>query len=119
MAPMALLALEEAGGGSRRAEIERGLEWLRCAPELRGGTLVDEEARVIWRKVARRELGKTARYLQAMASRLHPAFRVPGLDLLFPPEAVDFEDRPYHVGWLLHAWNARRLEAWGNKGPAA
>ena len=104
MAPMALFALEEAGGSDFSSAVWRGLAWLMSSPELGGRSLVDEESGLIWRKVARREPGKLSRYVQAAASRLHPALRVPGLDVLFPPHAVDHEDRPYHLGWLLHAW---------------
>ncbi len=114
MAPMALFALEDAGGSRRRKEVALGLEWLRSSPELSGGTLVDAQAGIVWRKVARSEPGKLSRYLQAGASAVHPALRVPGLDAVFPPRSVDFEDRPYHIGWLLHAWPADRVAAWGH-----
>ena len=77
----------------------------RALPELEGGSLIDDGAGLIWRKVARREPGKLSALLQAAASRLHPRLRVPGLDLLFPP-AIDYEDRPYHLGWVLHAFPA-------------
>jgi hypothetical protein len=117
MAPMALLALEASGGTSRAAHVVRGLAWLAEAPELGGGSLIDATAEMVWRKVARREPHKAARYLQAAASHLRPGLRAPGIDLLFPPGAVDFEDRPYHWGWFLYAWsataNARRLAGAG------
>jgi hypothetical protein len=112
MAPMALFALEEAGGGDFRREIRRGLDWLRSSPELHGGSLVDDGAGIIWRKVARREPGKFTRYVKGAAVRIHPGIRVPGLDPVFPPRAVDFEDRPYHIGWLLYAWPDRLLGGW-------
>lgn len=112
MAPMALFDLEEAGGPAFHREIHRGLEWLRNSPELKGGTLIDEEAGIIWRKVARDEPGKLSRYVQASAAKIHPEFRVPALDFFFPPGKVDFEDRPYHIGWLLHAWTPERLSLW-------
>jgi hypothetical protein len=44
------------------------------------------------------------RYLQSAVSRVHPSFRIPAIDALFPPGAIDYEDRPYHLGWLLYAW---------------
>jgi hypothetical protein len=106
MAPLGLFALEEAGGGPVRDPVRRGLDWLERAPELGGGSLIDGDADLIWRKVARREPRKLSRGLQAAASRLHPGLRVPGLDALLPPGDVDHEDRPYHLGWLLHAWRA-------------
>lgn len=109
MAPMALFALHEAVGEERhRDSLRRGLTWLTSAPELDGGTLVDGEAGLIWRKVARREPRKLSRYLQAVATRVRPSARFKGLDRLFPPVAIDFEDRPYHLGWVLHAFPPRR-----------
>jgi hypothetical protein len=118
MAPMALFALEEAGGSSRAAHVERGLAWLDASPELAGGSLVDASAGMIWRKVARREPRKAARYLQAAAAHLWQGLRAPGMDLIFPAGAVDWEDRPYHWGWLLYAWSATRL-ARGLRGASA
>jgi len=115
MGPMALFALNAAGGPDCSAAIQKGLDWLEYAPET-GGSLVDEEADVIWRKVARREPGKLTRYAQAGISLVHPALRVPGMNGLFPPRSIDFESRPYHLGWLLYAWPAERAERWDVKG---
>jgi hypothetical protein len=115
MAPMALWALERATAIDLSSPIARGLGWLAHAPELGGGSLIDEGADLIWRKVARREPRKLSRYAQAAASRLHSAFRAPGLDILFPPCVVDYEDRPYHLGWLLHAWPAGRAIRWDGR----
>src|SRR5712692_7237481 len=115
MAPMAFLALERTGSIDLHLPIARGLAWLAHPPELGGGSLIDEGAGLIWRKVARREPRKLSRYAQAAASRLHPAIRTPGLDILFPPCVVDYEDRPYHLGWLLHAWPAARAAPWDER----
>ncbi len=109
MAPMALMAAHSATGLDAAEAIERGLDWLAHSPELGGRSLVDEDAELIWRKVARREPGKLSRALQAAASRVHQSLHVPGLDRLFPPSAVDYEDRPYHLGWLLYAFPETRL----------
>ena len=108
MAPMALLAAQEATGVDVSGAIQLGLRWLESSPELRGGSLIDGEAGLIWRKVARREPRKLSRGLQAAASRVHPSLRVPGLGRLLPPVAIDHEDRPYHLGWLLHAFPSAR-----------
>lgn len=115
MAPMALFALQAACGADYSKAIEKGVEWLARSPELNGGSLIDEDEGIIWRKVARREPNKFSRRVQAAASRVHAALRLPGTNLLFPPRAIDYEDRPYHLGWLLYAWPAARMEA----GPAA
>ena len=106
MAPMALFAARKATGVDFSGAVERGLDWLERSPELGGGSLVDDEAGLIWRKVARREPLKLSRSLQAAASFVHPSLRVPAIDRVFPPVAIDYEDRPYHLGWLLHAFPA-------------
>jgi hypothetical protein len=115
MAPMALLALERAATVNLQSPIARGLAWLAHAPELGGRSLIDGGAGLIWRKVARREPRKLSRYAQAAASRLHPALRTPGLDIFFPPCVVDYEDRPYHLGWLLHTWPAGYAARWDQR----
>lgn len=109
MAPMALLELQEASGYDFSEPIRRGLRWLEAAPELAGRSLIDSEASVTWRKVGRREPCKLSRHLQAVAAGLHPRLRFPGLDSVFPPDRIDYEDRPYHLGWLLYAWPRQRL----------
>jgi hypothetical protein len=101
MAPMALLALKSAGGPDHSLAMSRGFSWLSASPELNGGSLIDTDAGLIWRKVARREPGRISRYVQAAAAAIHPEFRIGGIERVFPPAAIDFEDRPYHLGWLL------------------
>lgn len=112
MAPMALFALADAGGTLYGDAIERGLTWLDAARELGGGTLVDETTGVVWRKVARREPRKMVRGMQALAARVHPAMRVPGVGVAFPPGTIDYECRPYHLGWLLYCWPQARAASW-------
>jgi hypothetical protein len=119
MAPMALLALVEAGGPDFSEPIAKGLRWLSSSPELGGRSLVDTDADVIWRKVARREPGKASRYLRAAATSLHPGARLSVLDTVFPPRSIDVEDRPYHLGWLLYAWTESRLSAWQQREASA
>jgi hypothetical protein len=112
MAPMALFAAAEASGVSYDEAIRRGLLWLQSSPELQAGTLLDDRADIIWRKVARREPNKLSRYAQALASRVSPNLRVPGLDVLFPPRVVDYEDRPYHLGWVFYAFPPAKAAQW-------
>ncbi|GJM24568.1 MAG: hypothetical protein DHS20C16_09830 [Phycisphaerae bacterium] len=110
MAPMALLALRQASGVCHADAISRGLEWLENAPEI-DGSLFDKDADLIWRKVARREPGKLVRGLQATASKVHPSLRVPAANTIFPPTYIDYETRPYHMGWILYAWSKRFASA--------
>ncbi len=105
MAPMALFALAKMCGQDHSASIGRSLRWLD-SPVESTGSLIDTEHRVIWRKVARREPRRLVRGLQAVASCVHPGLRAPAVDLLFPPVAIDYETRPYEMGWILHAWPA-------------
>lgn len=109
MGPMALFALRDAGGPDLSEYVNRGVAWLVHAPELGGGSLIDDATGWIWRKVARSEPRKLVRRVQAVASSVSPALRVPGTNLVFPPKSVDWESRPYHYGWLLHAFQPRRV----------
>jgi hypothetical protein len=106
MGPMALLALKQAGGEDYAQAVERSLSWMERAPEI-GRSLMDEQAGLIWRKVCRREPGKLSRGLQAAISGAFPSLRMPGLNWLFPPKNVDWESRPYHMGWILHAFGPK------------
>jgi len=110
MAPMALLAVARASGNGAacRTAVERGLAWLEAAPELSGQSLIDRPAGIIWRKVGRWEPGRLVRGVRASSTRLHPALRLPGADLVFPPGRIDYETRPYHMGWILYAWNGNQ-----------
>jgi len=103
MAPMALLDLAEAGGADFSDEIRLGLRWLQDAP-VAGNRLIDEQHGVIWRKLARREPGKLVRQLNAATTSLHPGFRLPGIESVFPATRIDWESRPYHLGWVLDSW---------------
>jgi hypothetical protein len=105
---MALFALREAGGDDLTAFVNRGMAWLIDPSEVTE-PLVDREAGLIWRKVARHEPGKLGRAAQTLASRIHPALRMPAIDWALRPGFIDRECRPYHMGWLLHAWSPQRM----------
>jgi hypothetical protein len=80
--------------------------------------LVASEKGVIWRKVARREPRKAVRVLSAVTTSLLPGLHVPGLDTLFPPVRVDYECRPYELGWLMYAWLSGGVVARLSSSPA-
>ncbi|MCH8822880.1 MAG: hypothetical protein IH984_05155 [Planctomycetes bacterium] len=107
MGPMALLDLQEAGGPCFDKAIELSLQWLNNAPEI-GSSLIDEENSVIWRKVARAEPKKATRFIRAAATRAHPNLKMRWLDSVFRPTVIDYECRPYHLGWILYTWLRRR-----------
>ncbi len=103
MAPMALMDLVDAGGRDFSEEIRRGLRWMQFAPEV-GHSLIDDDIPLIWRKVGRNEPNKATRKIRAVLTGLHPSLRWQWLDRVAPPTAVDWESRPYHLGWVLYAW---------------
>jgi hypothetical protein len=103
MGPMALLDLRDAGGSDHWQAIVRGLAWLDRHPEV-PVPLVSRNRTVIWRKVARRERKKAVRAMSALTTALRPGMHLPFLDAVFPPNRVDYECRPYELGWLLYAW---------------
>lgn len=106
MAPMALLELAEAGGIDCSSNIAAGLRWLDSRPEV-GGALIRDDLGAVWRKVGRREPRKALRYVRSTASALHPSLRLRWLDSIFPASEIDYECRPYELGWLLYAWLAQ------------
>lgn len=107
MAPMALFELQEAGGPDFSDAIHQGLTWVRFAPEV-GCSLIDDDLPLIWRKVGRCDPRKFVRASRSITTYLHPALRLKWLDMLFPPSRIDFECRPYHLGWILYTWLRRR-----------
>jgi hypothetical protein len=108
MAPMALFELHTAGGPDYSKAVYRGLEWMRRAPEV-NASLIDRDQGAIWRKVDRTGPRKFCRVVKAAASRIHASLRLDLLNGLFPPLAIDYECRPYCMGWLLHAWPGTRI----------
>lgn len=103
MAPMALLDLLEAGGPDCTDAIRSGLAWMENAVEV-GECLVDEENALIWRSVRRKDPAKFVRKVRAVVAGPAPDVRLRWIDALFPPVTIDYEDRPYHLGWILYAW---------------
>ncbi len=103
MAPMALLDLTEAGGTGYERAIRLGLTWMQRAAEV-NRCLIQDDTGVIWRKVTRTGPTRFARTVRAGASRIHPRIRVKGLNFFLPPTAIDYECRPYHLGWILDTW---------------
>lgn len=103
MAPMALLDLSQAGGPDHMAAVALGLRWMTQHPE-RNVELIDDELGLIWRSIRRADPAKSVRKVRAAATAVAPGLRLGFLDSVYPPGRVDYEDRPYHLGWILQAW---------------
>ena len=95
MAPMALLTIGKIAGTDFLEPIYKGISWVTGDNEL-NQNLVDSKSSLIWRSVSRKnfkqysELGSS--FLGANRVRKVPS------DL-----RVNFECRPYHLGWVLYA----------------
>ena len=105
MAPMALHTLGDAVGRSFARTCRESLAWLR-ANEL-GLDMVNRERAVIYRAVRRRfPFNRAAMSVGRNAARV-------GLRSPLAPQPwflrLNATCRPYHLGWLLHAWS-RRLD---------
>jgi hypothetical protein len=105
MAPMALHELREVGGDDHGAAIVLGLQWLETHPEVIE-ELISERLNVVWRKVGRHEQGKAVRRMSALTTAGRRGLHLPLIDRVWPPGQIDYECRPYELGWLLYAWVA-------------
>jgi hypothetical protein len=97
MAPMALIAAEEATGHSFQEPIYKGLRWITGANEL-GEDMRDMSQNLIWRCIYPQ--GKHSKYLNMIRSFVGiPSGKFSATDL-----KILYEDRPYELGWLLYAF---------------
>jgi hypothetical protein len=93
MAPMALLPLSDATGRDFNCFVFRGLDWISGGNEL-NLDLRDFKRNLVWRC-----LYQTRR--KAIVNELLRRVRMPT-----SPDGlrVKYEDRPYHLGWVLYAF---------------
>jgi hypothetical protein len=103
MAPMAIIASDKATGENHLGEIERGIRWLLGNNELHTNLLLDE-AGIIWRDIEKHEPAKLSRSIRALfcVSGLHSLNKLVGK--CFIGFRINYECRPYHLGWILYAW---------------
>jgi hypothetical protein len=103
MAPMALLALGETAGLEFDEPVFKGLNWIGGVNEL-GYDMRDASCGVIWRSFEVRN-----KYKQAIKN----GFRLLGANSNTEASygvKVNFESRPYHLGWLLYAYAGRIIK---------
>jgi len=96
IAPLGLLALEEATGESFQESIQRGLAWITGANEL-GNDLRNWDRGVIWDSIGPRR--RASSYWEA-------ALKLVNLSSLVSSNRLSIrrELRPDHFGWLLYAF---------------
>jgi hypothetical protein len=97
MAPMSLLALEEASGKSFKECIDKGVEWVYGRNEL-GTDMRDLSQNVIWRCIRPKKI--QAKYWEVARNLL--GFRK--MNVSVGELKIMFEDWPYELGWLLYAF---------------
>lgn len=112
MAPIGLLALEQATGQSFHEAIGKGVSWITGANQL-GNDLRNLERGVIWDSIRAR--GRSPNYWEAARSLLNASERASAGGL-----EIHYELRPDHFGWLLYAFGTMGLpkEAVNVKGAA-
>ena len=96
IAPVGLLALEEATNQSFRDSVYKGLSWTAGVNEL-GYDLRNPDRGLIWDSIEPR--GRVAKYRDATLSLMNIS-RDPQRDSL----RIRYEARPDHFGWLLYAF---------------
>lgn len=96
MAPMALFAIGEATGKDFKPQIYKGLGWVAGSNEL-GCNMIDTSQNVIWRSFYR---NKYKMYLDEAFSLLRLSKDKSGYKDL----KINYECRPYHLGWILYAF---------------
>lgn len=96
MAPLALFALGESTEQDYTPCIFKGLAWIYGRNELHRN-LCETSTNIVWRSIY---LPKPKSYIMKAGSLLgfSPATATP------PGLRVNFEDRPYHFGWVLYAF---------------
>jgi hypothetical protein len=99
MAPMALLAMEEATGQDFRKPILTGLDWIAGHNEL-NLDMRDPASNVIWRCFYQSKYKSYSNELLGLA----------GLPDSPNGLMVRYECRPYELGWLLYAFASRALD---------
>ncbi len=103
MAPMAIFAADKACGVNHMKEIELGTRWLIGANEL-NANMVLEDSGMIWREIRRREPNKFSRKIRSLCCVLgmDESHKLTGR--CFNDFVINYECRPYHLGWVLYAW---------------
>jgi hypothetical protein len=105
MGPMMLVDVGEALSMDFQPAVERSLHWVFGDNEL-NVSLIDEEMKLIWRGIRRKGLSQYA----LQASRMLHYYEMPALAQWVnsvPGVTIQYECRPYHLGWALYAFCRR------------
>lgn len=103
MAPMAVLVGDKASSSDHMKEIELGVRWLFGDNELQQDLVLQDQG-IVWRDIERREPEKFSRSARGLCCVLGLNGIQRSLGNLFGKFKVNYECRPYHLGWILYAW---------------
>ena len=98
MAPLALLPLGETGARDFSREIFKGLEWISGRNEL-GADLLNFSTGLVWRSL----------YQDKPKAYANELLNMSGLPSSSNGLKIKYEDRPYHLGWVLYAFAGNHL----------
>jgi hypothetical protein len=103
MAPMALRQLHKAGGLDCETSCRKGISWL--VQNQLEYNMVDQDAGLIWRSHRRSHLAMQIKTYNQIAGivRILPKYLSTG------KLEIDWECRPYELGWLLYAYSLKNL----------
>lgn len=101
MAPMALLAIGEIASVDFSSYINKGMKWIFGTNELYQD-LIDSKLNIIWRSLSRKKL-KLLIELGIYLFKKKSSPKTPS-DL-----NINFECRPYHLGWILYASHHKNI----------
>jgi len=102
MGPMVLLEVGEALEMDFQEPVERSLKWIFGTNEL-NVPMVDWELGMVWRALRR----KGIRQYVLQASRVAHHYGMSRIARIFraiPGRSIEYECRPYHLGWILYAF---------------
>lgn len=102
MAPMALFKLSAVSGQDFHAAIQHGLTWLLGGNEL-DIEIIDWDQHVVWRDIEPTRPAAYLRYISLALAELGWTGAIRLLDSM-PTYKLNYEMRPYHLGWLLYAF---------------
>jgi hypothetical protein len=105
MGPMMLLDVGESLKMDFQPAVERSLQWIFGDNEL-NVSLIDENMELIWRGIRRKGLSQYA----LQASRVLHYYEMPAVAQWVnsvPGVTIQYECRPYHLGWALYAFCRR------------
>jgi hypothetical protein len=113
MAPMAIMASDRSTSRNHMKEIKVGLRWSFGNNELNQNLLLVEHG-IIWRDIEKHEPAKVSRAFRALlcVGGLHSLHSL--ADKCFIGFRINYECRPYHLGWILYTWaNYPDKRHWG------